>query len=306
MGSLKYAVAGAAVGLGDQMVKMADERRKIANAILLQKNRADAATAIRDENRGYFEEDRDISFDRNDFTYGRGLEDSREDAALLRGERAGARSSARTQFEADRQERRDYQAGLLESSQEREDEQAEANRGFGQLDRFEKEDRAARLRKEKQEREDAVYKRNRTDFEEDRDKRGDDLTGMTWKRGDDGRETLYGLNPETKQMEIVRDEEGKPFTRAGQSGGEGMKSADSNAIARAIGTAYGGNYDPVSGTFSGLNKGAALEALAAAARAEQIWMAAQAGNRPIGHRAAANQAMKEARATGPDPMGLFD
>ncbi len=59
MGSLKYAVAGAAVGLGNQIVKMADERRAMAKALLLQKNRADARAGERAEDRELDLADRD-------------------------------------------------------------------------------------------------------------------------------------------------------------------------------------------------------------------------------------------------------
>ncbi len=59
MGSLKYAVAGAAVGVGNQIVKMADERRAMAKALLLQKNRTDARAGERAEDRELDRADRD-------------------------------------------------------------------------------------------------------------------------------------------------------------------------------------------------------------------------------------------------------
>ena len=89
-----------------------------------------------------------------------------------------------------------------------------------------------------------------------------------------------------------------------------MKPSDSNAIARAIGDAFGGIYDPQKGTFTGLDKDLAARVLAIMARAEEIWAEAKASGKPIGHRTAANRAMKEGKAArggsgaGSDPLGI--
>ncbi len=49
--SLGYALAGAAVGVGNQITKMADERRAMARTLLLQKNKTDARAGERAEDR---------------------------------------------------------------------------------------------------------------------------------------------------------------------------------------------------------------------------------------------------------------
>jgi hypothetical protein len=66
---------------------------------------------------------------------------------------------------------------------------------------------------------------------------------------------------------------------------------------------FGGFYDPVSGTFSNMDKDVATRALAIMARAEEIFAEGK-----LGHRQAANKAMGEAKAAADDnddPAGLF-
>ncbi len=260
MGSaLGYALTGAAAGLGDDIMRRAEDKRAMARELLKQQ----ARTAERAEDRENKLFDTAAENERADTVYTRGLGDKREDAALLRGEQARARGAARSQTLLDRAEGRKYKAGLL--GDEREQELADR--------KLEREQELADL--------EAKLKRNK---ELDAAQRDRALKALKAKQDREDKAL------EKKREQAVEDRDVK------ESGLKAIKSADSNAIARAVGTAFGGFYDPVNGTFSGLDPDTATRALSIMGRAEEIWAEAQASGKPIGHRAAANQAMNEAKA----------
>ena len=103
--------------------------------------------------------------------------------------------------------------------------------------------------------------------------------------------------------------------KEGAKGGNAIKTADSNAIGRAVGDAFGGNFDPVSGTFSGMDKEQARRALGVRARAERIYLDSLTTSRPMTQGEATRQALDEAAglsdktgtpAARNDPLGIRD
>jgi hypothetical protein len=118
--------------------------------------------------------------------------------------------------------------------------------------------------------------------------------------------TLEDAKAQRQLTEIGAKGDQARKTNAAKGEGSGIKSADSNNIGRAVSTAFGGFYDPVNGTFSGLDKDTATRALAIRARAERIFMDSRG---TIGHGEAVEQAMEEAKdgkdGDDGDPLGLF-
>lgn len=126
----------------------------------------------------------------------------------------------------------------------------------------------------------------------------------------------YGTPKGTRARDIrvvdgVPQQPGQPYDpnkpKSGAGGGR-LKSGDSNAIANATASLFGGIYDPQTGQITGLSKDEQQRVLSVAEEAERIF----AENPALGHRQAAAQAARNAgidiqslQGATQDPLGLL-
>jgi len=294
MSALKYAAIGALQGLGQGMVEEAEARRREALIWLREGFRRSEYNRKRQDRGADRAEDQQIRADERTETREWQVED--RDIRGARGAGNRARSEARVDARREEGFRR-------EDAQRAEDRRNEiADRDYDAAHR-----------------EPGGYNQRRSDTLADRaasQTREDAQRAEDQKREDAQRQEGFGRTDAQRAQTRSDKLETRDILEAGRdrreglgSNDDGMKSADSNAIARAIGNAFGGFYDPVNGTFTGINKDVATRALSIMARAEQIFAEAQASGKPIGHRTAADQALREAQNAGVgeadnDPLGL--